>query len=88
MDWGVDSKQIYVELSKKEIKTLDRTESIFKQADTEIFEEVELYINWTEDVGWVEYTFEQSSRTQSNSKWKIYLSDTAIRGQDITLNFL
>lgn len=86
-DWGVDSKQIYVENSREEINPQDQTEDVLQPADAETIEEVRLNIDWNGEMGCVEHEFDQRGGTQRNSKWKIYFDDEDIRGRDINLNF-
>lgn len=81
--WGVDSRQIYVEDERhlSESASSDHSELPYNEYD--IIEKVELPVEENS----VQYLFQELGDSQHNRKWKLYVSDLSVIGEKIELIF-
>lgn len=81
--WGVDSRQIYVEDETQ----MSGTDSIVHRElpynESDIIETVELPVEGNS----VQYPFQELGDSQQNRKWKLYVSDMSVIGEEIGLTF-
>lgn len=86
-DWGVDSRQIYVDNISENINTIEKNaRNVIENG--EIVNSKLLDIVWSKQGGRVYFeNLGIAKSSQNNCKWKIYISDERIIGEEMELIF-